>query len=99
MAAGLRRESEARRAAFARYQRVAITPVQWRTARADSYAREARWWGVLVRVAARDHSIPTIYISAVATAQGAALTEAAHWADSAGAYTRTAAATAPARLA
>lgn len=98
--AGLRRASEKRRAATARYQRGAITPVQWRTALAHSHALEARWWGVLARVAVQDHSIPQIYVAAVAAAQGAALTEAARWADSARDHARTAAAAAaPGRVA
>lgn len=91
--AGLRRASEARRAATARYQRGAMTPVQWRSALAHSHAREARWWGVLARVAIQDHSVPQIYVSAVAAAQGAALTDAARWADSARDHARTVAAT------
>ncbi|GAA1082060.1 hypothetical protein GCM10009629_24100 [Pseudonocardia alni] len=89
--AGLRRVSETRRAATARYQRGAISPVHWRSALAHSHAREARWWGVLARVAVRDHSVPQIYVSAVAAAQGAALTDAARWAESARDHARTAA--------
>ncbi|GAA1846816.1 hypothetical protein GCM10009772_25140 [Pseudonocardia alni subsp. carboxydivorans] len=87
--AGLHRAGETRRVVTARYQRGAITPVQWRTALAHSHAREARWWGVLARVAVQDHSVPLIYIAAVAAAQGAALNDAAHWADSARDHART----------
>lgn len=98
--AGIRRCSTARGAATDRFQRKAITATQWRTRLADLHAREARWWGVLARAAVTDHAVPAVLLYAVYTAEGAALREAAHWANSARDHARTAAAAAaPSRVA
>ncbi|MER5673557.1 hypothetical protein [Pseudonocardia alni] len=90
--AGIRRCSTARCAATDRFQRKAITAMQWRTTLAGLHARDARWWGVLARAATLDQAIPTVFLYAVYAAEGAALREAAHWADSARDHARTAAA-------
>ena len=81
--AGLRRTDAARSRVDARYDRGALSPVEWRTAMAAVYAREARWWSVLSRVTVADQSIPVVYITAVGKAQAAADHRAEEWARSA----------------
>lgn len=87
--AGLRRTTAARRAVSARHSRGAITAEQWTAALGELYAREARWWGVLVRLTIADHSVPMVYVSAVMAVQDAAAVEAERWFHSAAEHART----------
>lgn len=86
--AGVRRTDAARVRACARYDRGALPPIEWRTAMAALYAREARWWAVLARATVADHTIPLVYIAAVGAAQSAAQHHAEEWDRGAVEYTR-----------
>lgn len=86
--AGLSRTDRARSRVDARYDRGGLSPVEWRTAMAAVYVREARWWAVLSRVTVADHSIPVVYITAVGKARAAADRRAEEWARSAEEHAR-----------
>ncbi|MEU4374811.1 hypothetical protein [Pseudonocardia alni] len=86
--AGVRRTDATRVRACARYDRGALPPIEWRTAMAALYAREARWWEVLARATVADHTIPLVYIAAVGAAQAAARRHAEEWERGAAEYAR-----------
>ncbi|MEU9820896.1 hypothetical protein ACIGG9_10795 [Pseudonocardia alni] len=88
--AGLRRCAAARRQVSVRYDRGAVTAVEWAESLAALHARDARWWAVLARTAVADHAIPLVYVAAVSDAEAAALRSAAGWASTAREYARTA---------
>lgn len=85
---GVRRTDAARVRACARYDRGALAPIEWQTAVAALYAREARWWAVLSRATVADYRIPLVYISAVGAAQAAARRHAEEWERGAAEYAR-----------
>jgi len=86
--AGLRRLDSARDRLQARYDRGQLSGVEYRHAHAALFVREARWWAVLARDSVADHALPVVYITAVTTAECAAVRWAQHWAQAADDHAR-----------